>query len=295
MLSILIPAYNYNAYPLVTELNKQCLDCGIAFEILCQDDASLSNWNTENEKINSNPNCHFYTNSTNLGRGNNINSLVDKSKFGWLLIMDCDTFPTQKDFIQKYYEITSESQVVFGGILYKKEKPEKDQLLRWVYGNEREALSLENRNEDPNSNALTSNLLIKKEIFTQNPFDSTITNYGYEDLCFLSALESNKIKVSHIDNPTFHLNLETSIVFLEKTKTAIENLALITNSDKFSSIESKINSAYIILKKLKLVVITAYIFNKTESKITSNLLSEKPSLFFFDLYKLGYYCKIKSK
>lgn len=295
MLSILIPAYNYNAYPLVTELNKQCLDCGIAFEILCQDDASLSNWNTENEKINSNPNCHFYTNSTNLGRGNNINSLVDKSKFGWLLIMDCDTFPTQKDFIQKYYEITSESQVVFGGILYKKEKPEKDQLLRWVYGNEREALSLENRNENPSSNALTSNLLIKKEIFTQNPFDSTITNYGYEDLCFLSALESNKIKVSHIDNPTFHLNLETSIVFLEKTKTAIENLALITNSGKFSSIESKINSAYIILKKLKLVVITAYIFNKTESKITSNLLSEKPSLFFFDLYKLGYYCKIKSK
>jgi hypothetical protein len=295
MLSILIPAYNYNVYPLVAELNKQCLDCGIAFEILCQDDASLSNWNTENEKINSNPNCHFYTNSTNLGRGNNINSLVDKSKFGWLLIMDCDTFPTQKDFIQKYYEITSESQVVFGGILYKKEKPEKDQLLRWVYGNEREALSLENRNENPNSNALTSNLLIKKEIFTQNPFDSTITNYGYEDLCFLSALETKKIKVSHIDNPTFHLNLETSIVFLEKTKTAIENLALITNSGKFSSIESKINSAYIILKKLKLVAITAFIFNKIESKITSNLLSRKPSLFFFDLYKLGYYCKIKSK
>jgi len=295
MLSILIPAYNYNVYPLVAELDKQCLDCGIEFEISCQDDASLSIWNTENEKINSNPNCHFYINSTNLGRGNNINSLAEKSKFDWLLIMDCDTFPTQNNFIKKYCEIIPKSHVVFGGIQYKKEKPEKEKLLRWVYGNIRESLSVTTRNERPNGHALTSNLLIQKEIFLQNRFDSDIINYGYEDLCFLSTLETKQIKVSHIDNPTFHLNLETSIIFLEKTKIAIENLSIITNSCKYLNIESKINSAYITLKKLKLVAIIALIFNKTESKITSNLVSKNPSLFLFDLYKLGYYCRIKSK
>ena len=42
MLSILIPIYNYNSYPLVQELHKQCLESDIDFEILCQDDASNS-------------------------------------------------------------------------------------------------------------------------------------------------------------------------------------------------------------------------------------------------------------
>jgi hypothetical protein len=293
MLSILIPAYNYNVYPLVTELHKQCLDCKIEFEILCQDDASFSKLNDENQKINSLDNCTFFINNSNIGRGNNRNSLVEKSKYEVLLLMDCDTFPTQNDFIQKYCEVTPTASIVFGGIQYEKKKPSKEQLLRWVYGNKREALSLENRNKNPNNNALTSNLLIKKEIITQYPFDTTITKYGYEDLCFLSVLKTKNIKISHIDNPTYHLNLETSVVFLEKTKTAIDNLVYIINSGKYPTIDSKINSSYIILKKLKLIAITAYIFNKTESKIISNLLSEKPSLFFFDLYKLGYYCTIK--
>lgn len=294
MISILIPSYNYNAYPLVTELQKQCLDCAIEFEILCQDDASNSKWNIENQKINSLDNCTFFINNSNLGRGNNRNSLVGKSKYEVLLLMDCDTFPTQNDFIQKYCEIILKASIVFGGILYEKEIPSKEQLLRWVYGNKRESLSLENRNKNPNDNALTSNLLIKKEIISRYPFDTTITKYGYEDLCFLSVLKTNNIKVSHIDNPTYHLNLETSILFLEKTKIAIENLVYIINSGRFPTIESKIDSAYIILKRLKLVSITAFIFNKTESKITSNLLSKSPSLFLFDLYKLGYYCSIQS-
>lgn len=295
MLSILIPVYNYNAFPLVFELHKQCLNCAIEFEILCQDDASLSKWNIENQKINSIANCAFFINNSNLGRGRNINSLVEKSKYSSLLIMDCDTFPTQNNFIQKYCEVILNTSVVFGGIQYEKKIPSKVKLLRWVYGNKRESLSFENRSKSSNTKALTSNLLIQKEIISQYPFDVSITNYGYEDLCFLSVLKTKNIKVSHIDNPTYHLNLETSIVFLEKTKTAIGNLVYIINSGKFSNIESKINSTYIILKKLRLVAITAFIFNKTESKIISNLLSGKPSLFLFDLYKLGYYCKIQSK
>lgn len=295
MLSILIPEYNYNTFPLVSELHKQCLNCGIEFEILCQDDASGSNWNTENQKINSLNNCSFFINNSNLGRGENINSLVKQSKYSLLLIMDCDTFPVQNNFIQKYCEVIPNTSVVFGGIQYEKETPSKEQLLRWVYGNKRESLSLESRNKNPIFNALTSNLLIKKEIISQYPFDATITNYGYEDLCFLSVLKTKNIKVSHIDNPTYHLNLETSVVFLDKTRTAIKNLVDIINSGKFPNIESKINSVYIILKKLRLVAITASIFNKTESKIISNLLSKNPSLFLFDLYKLGFYCNIQSK
>ena len=52
MLSILIPTYNYNVFPLVLDLHKQCLECKIDFEILCQDDHS-NQFSNENQKINS--------------------------------------------------------------------------------------------------------------------------------------------------------------------------------------------------------------------------------------------------
>jgi hypothetical protein len=40
MLSILIPIYNFNAVPLVKELQKQCMECDLEFEIICIDDCS---------------------------------------------------------------------------------------------------------------------------------------------------------------------------------------------------------------------------------------------------------------
>lgn len=295
MLSILIPTYNYNVCPLFLELKQQADCLGIDYEILVQDDASFSELNIENENINTNKNCFFFVNNSNLGRGKNINSLAKKAKYNWLLILDCDTFPTQKDFIKKYITtITNiDHRIIFGGIEYEKEKPEKEKLLRWVYGNKRESLSLKTRNEKPNSRALTSNLLIQKELFIKNSFDESITKYGYEDLCFLTALETKGIQVGHIDNPTFHLNLETSVLFLDKTKTALENLAFIVDSKIINTIDSKILTIHQLLQKLMLVKLTSYIFQKLESNIKTNLLSENPSLFLFDLYKLGYYCNLK--
>jgi hypothetical protein len=42
MLSVLLTIYNYNVLPIVKELQKQCLECNIEYEVLTQDDASNS-------------------------------------------------------------------------------------------------------------------------------------------------------------------------------------------------------------------------------------------------------------
>ena len=294
MLSILIPTFNYNVFPLVSELQEQCLESKIDFEILCQDDASNSKLNEENEIINSLENCSFFVNSNNLGRGKNINSLAEKAKHDYLLILDCDTFPTQNNFIKNYISTTNniDNLVVFGGIQYKKEKPENEKLLRWIYGNARESLSVEKRNTNPNGNALTSNILIKKNIFILNKFDKSITKYGYEDLVFLSDLKKKGFMVKHIDNPTYHLGLETSQQFLEKTKIALENLRLITETDALDLSESILLKVSTLSESLHLTPFISFLFQKTERKMEQNLLSKKPSLLLFDLYKLGYFCKI---
>lgn len=290
MLSILIPTYNYNVVPLVLELHKQCFECEIDFEIFCQDDASKLFFE-ENKKINGLKYCRFSKNNSNLGRGKNINLLAEKAQFEWLLIMDCDTFPKENHFIQKYItQVNKNEKIVYGGIVYKKEKPEKEKLLRWIYGNKREALSLKVRNEKPNSRALTSNLLINKKLFLETLFDESITKYGYEDLVFLSDLEKKGILVTHIENTTYHLGLETSQQFLEKTKIALENLKIISKSRSFNVSDSKLLEFCVLLKRLYLSTLISFIFKKTERIIERNLLSKKPSLLLFDFYKLGFYC-----
>lgn len=284
MLSILIPVYDYTVLPLVNELVKQCNNCGITFEILCQDDASNSQKNILNQEVNLLSNCSFFTNEANLGRGKNINSLAQKAVKDWLLILDCDTFPADSNFIQKYIDAAQNSNknIFFGGIIYEDKKPQKEQLLRWIYGHKRETNSV-----------LTSNLLIKKEVFLQYPFDDSITKYGYEDLCFFSVLKKNNFEISQIENRTFHLNLETSEMFLNKTKTALKNLVFLYNSNKICSDDSKIIKAFELLKNLKLTRFSAFIFKKNQIKMERNLLSENPSLFLFDLYKLGFFSFLK--
>jgi hypothetical protein len=284
MLSILIPVYNYNILPLVNELVKQCNFRGIDFEILCQDDASNSSENILNQEINLLPNCSFFVNETNLGRGKNINSLSLKAIYDWLLILDCDTFPAQNDFVKKYIDAISnlKNNILFGGIIYEDKKPESDQLLRWVYGNKRETVTI-----------LTSNLIIKKEVFLQYPFDESLTKYGYEDLLFFSVLKANHFEILRIENPTFHLNLETSKAFLDKTKIALENLMFLYDSKKIKREENKITTSFEFLRKLKLTQFSAFLFRKNQTRIERNLFSKKPSLFLFDLYKLGYYCTLK--
>lgn len=281
MLSILIPVYNYNVFSLVSELAAQCNLNGINYEILCQDDASNSSENVINQEINSLSNGSFFINEFNLGRGKNINSLAEKAKYDWLLILDCDTFPVHQNFISNYIEKISKSaeKIFFGGIAYEDKEPKKKQLLRWVYGQKRETRSI-----------LTSNLLIKKELFLKFPFDESITKYGYEDLAFFSILKSNGIGVSKIENPTYHLNLETSALFLNKTKTALENLYSLYKEDKISKKDSKIIKFFEIVRTFKMAGFVSFLFLKSKNKLEVNLFSEKPSLLIFDLYKLGYFC-----
>ena len=295
MLSVLIPVYNYAVFPLVLEVHKQCIAAGIPFEILCQDDCS-SSFMEENQIINQLSYCHLSRNSSNFGRGKNINTLAQKAQFDWLLLLDCDTFPRDSFFIKNYLSFIEKpmAPLAFGGIIYHPKKPHTPQLLRWVYGQKREALSCKFRNKKPNSRALTSNLVIRKEIALRHPFPESVSDYGYEDLSFLSNLGQQNITVFHIDNPTFHLNLETSAQFLAKTEIALQNLSLLIQTKTIKPNESKIIATFLWVKKLHLVQLIAWIFQKTKTVTTKNLLSDNPSLLLFDWYKLGYLCLLQT-
>lgn len=295
MLSILIPTYNYSTLALVQELNNQALKLNCDYEIIVLDDASDNKEIfEENSKINLISNCKFLRNSENLGRGLNRNKLASLAKYKTLLFMDCDTFPNDNLFLNRYYNCieSAPEKVIFGGIIYQKEKPNDDGMLRWVFGNSRESISLEKRLKKPYEYALTSNLLIKKSIMEMFRFPDYITSYGFEDLVFVLKLKENRIEIGHIDNAAFHLNLEKSMVFITKFHSSLENLKYLIDTNKIKYSDSKMAILHRKLKKLKLDFIVAKIFDSRKKAILKNLTSNKPSLSLFDFYRLGYFCKL---
>ena len=102
MLSILIPCFDYNAYPLVCEIDKQALILELKFEIICIDDGSFSIKNELNQKINSIPNAKFIESKKNLGRIKNRLLLAETSQYDCLIYIDVDTTPQNKNFLKNY-------------------------------------------------------------------------------------------------------------------------------------------------------------------------------------------------
>src|SRR5690554_6669905 len=167
MISILIPTYNFNVYPLVKQLHTQAATLKIDFEITVYDDCS-SIPVREIEKINNLPHSSFSILKKNIGRSAIRNLLATEAKNPNLLFLDADTKIMKDDFLKNYIdEIPKKYQIIYGGIRYQGSAPTKNEKLRWLSGVKREALAVEERQKQPHLRFLTLNFLIHKSVFSQ--------------------------------------------------------------------------------------------------------------------------------
>ncbi len=292
MLSILIPTYNYNTLLLVKTLQQQAIKSKISFEIIVLDDASSDTQSSiENNKINTLEHCTYIESEKNLGRTATRNILAHKAKFNWLLFLDADVIPLNHDYIETYVkELNNKYDVISGGIVYETQRPTQNQLLRWVYGKTRESKSAKARNKKP-YNIISANLLITKEVFLKaNNFE---TNHYGLDIYFSYKIRELKAKVQHIENPTIHLGLESTAIFLEKSLGAIQTTYTLEKDNKIDLSSRALQIKYKQLKTMGATTLFMFICRGFEKTFIKNLKSKNPSLFFFDLYKLCFYCKLK--
>jgi hypothetical protein len=295
MLSILIPTYNFNVYNLVNVLNKQALEAKIAFEIIVLDDGSQK-FHIENNKINEIKFCSYEILKSNIGRSAIRNLLAKKASFENLLFLDSDTIPIGDNFISNYLlKITTEEKIVSGGILYSKLKPQKSQLLRWKYGIKREAISVENRIKKPYLRLLTLNFMIKKSVFNKVSFNDTIPNLRHEDTLFSYNLKQNKIRVDHFENPVYHLGLDDFEVAIKKENESLIALKFLIQSNLIPADYIGLSKVFYLLKKMQLLFFIAVFYKITKPFLLKNLSSKNPSLFIFDIYRLGYLCSLENK
>ncbi|AXG74935.1 glycosyltransferase family 2 protein [Flavobacterium arcticum] len=294
MLSILIPTYNYNVLPMVEQLHRQADSLGIIYEIIIFDDASPDAVaKAENEKINSLAYCKYEVLPKNIGRSAIRNLLAKTAKFDWLLFLDADTIPATDCLIKNYLpHLNGTDKIVYGGIKYQEDKPKADKLLRWEYGNEREAIPAEDRNKTPYLSLLTLNFAVKKSIFDKVKFNETIPNLRHEDTLFSYDLKQENVVVEHIDNNVYHLGLDTSTIFIEKSKEAVVGLKYLLDNKLLEKDYIRIAKVYYTLKKWRLNGVAAYLYTVSKNTLKKNFTSTHPSMFLFDIYRLCYLCTL---
>ena len=289
MISILIPTFNDDCRGLAGSIMAQAEAInGLEWEIVIGDDASTYTALVEDlRRLDRLENFRYLRCNTNMGRSAIRNFLAQEARGEWLLFVDAPSGMPTNDYLKEYISATKNADVICGG--YQSLKG-PDGNLRYLY--EHNAKQHDNaalRKAHPYHNFSAANFMIKRDILLKHSFDSRLHKYGFEDVLLGRELALAGIPVTHIDAPTGYIEYESNANFVEKTEEAMENLYFLRDSlQGYSSVLTAANR----IQGNPLGVIFRKIFQWRRNAWKANLLSRKPNLFIFKLYKLGYYMQI---
>lgn len=289
-ISFLIPTYNYDCTALVAELCHQADIAGIDYEVLVADDASTE-WEVVQalDEIGKKPHCRVLRGAMNVGRAAIRNRLAQEAQGAYLIFMDSDAGVCHEDFVMRYCRAALPEQVVCGGICHPHKCPSPDRSLRWRYEKAAERrFTAEKRCSRPYDAFRTFNFMIPRSVMLSAPFDENFRRYGYEDVLLGRRLQEMGMRILHIDNPLMNLDIETNEHFLRKTEEA--NGTLCEFYEQLRT-HSGIIRCYERLQRHGLVGVATRLFGILRPLLRRQLLSRYPSLFLFDVYKLGDFCR----
>lgn len=293
MISILIPVYNYPVSALVQSLHKQACKLDFMYEIVvCDDGSSQKSTKISNQAIEQLEEVLYIENKKNEGRIATRNRLAKTAKYPWLLFLDADVLPADEQFLSRYLNFFNQSfEIVTGGFSYSADKPDDQFLLRWKFGSKRESISARARNRHPYRVFISANYLIRKTTYLGLLAHLKTTAYGSDNL-IAAIFSKSKTAILHIDNPVIHLGLENNKVFLKKSREAADALRSFSGSHSEFQSQSRLYRTFLVLKRFGLAKLVDFVFCINRKQLEKNLLGKKPSLFLFDLYRLGYLCNI---
>ncbi len=284
-ISVCIPVYNFDVRELVYALRKE-IDCySVDAEIILIDDASDEKFKLINQLQDQVEQLVLL--DKNTGRSKIRNLFLNYAQGNYLLFLDCDVKIENRNFLRNYFteiENNPDVEVIYGNF---KIDHTFSKTLRNRYSVEREIFS-GNRSSDF-SVLKTVNFLIQRNTFEKFRFNEKLMDYGYEDYIFAREMQLSGVKFSAIHNPVIHVDDTSNAFFLSKTETAINSLYRLSEDPENEKLIKEIK-VYRIAKKVvryRFKTIFLIIYNLFENRIKKNLLSEKPNLRFFDVYKLS--------
>lgn len=290
-ISILIPIYNSVCVKQVKELSAQAQQLNVDYEIIVADDDSpLKDVVRDNEAINDMPNCQYIVKPTNTGSAATRNFLAEKSRYPWLLFIDCDVEISNPSFLRTYLlYIDNDYDVINGGIAVA-DIPQMSSNLRYIYEKAAEAdHTAVKRQKQRYQEFRSTNFMIRRDVFLQNPFDERFTKSGYEDVLFGKHLKHSNAAILHIDNPVTMTEFETNPDYVLKTERNLRTLYQFRSDLRGYSRLLTLVSGIHISAILWLMRLWHRMFGAIERR---NLCGSRPYLLVFKLYRLGYYLSL---
>lgn len=308
-LSILIPTYNHVCTELVKSLQAQAsLLSNLEYEILVADDGSTDKSTIiGNRSINQLENCRYIEREKNAGRAAIRNFLAQQARYPWLLFIDSNMDVILTEYLDNYLkqmeEVNADSKdathikygVIYGGYQIKRDDETKERLkgnLRYIF----ESRGTQNgdyreRQAHPYRDFHTSNFIVQRSIILKYPLDERFYHYGYEDVLWGKILKDNHIGIKHIDNPLGYDHFIGNMAFVCKTE---ESLRTLYQFREELQGYSKIIDYAQRLKRWHLSHLCQKLFTFFSLLIKARLTGNKPSILWFNIYKLLYYIHLEA-
>lgn len=289
----------------------------LGFEIIFADDGSAdATARQRNAIIAQLPYCQYIERPKNVGRSAIRNFLAHTAHYSHLIFLDGDVAIKRGNFVQTYLAHRNDADVIIGTLHFSrmqvacdtaediightkraKEETKKttepmlyDDNLKYRY--EQQFLAkhpVKKRMQQPYASFRTTNFMVRRDLLLAYPFDETFHEYGYEDTLFGKQLKEHGATLIHLDNAATIADYEDNATFVAKTEESLRTLAAHAHQlQDYSTLLHTANK----LKCLHLQPLIAFVFKLFKGLLHKNLCSNSPSVFLFNVYKLGYYVNL---
>lgn len=289
----------------------------LGFEIIFADDGSAdATARQRNAIIAQLPYCQYIERPKNVGRSAIRNFLAHTAHYSHLIFLDGDVAIKRGNFVQTYLAHRNDADVIIGTLHFSrmqvacdtaediightkraKEETKKttepvlyDDNLKYRY--EQQFLAkhpVKKRMQQPYASFRTTNFMVRRDLLLAYPFDETFLEYGYEDTLFGKQLKEHGATLIHLDNAATIADYEDNATFVAKTEESLRTLA--AHAHQLQGYSTLLHTANK-LKCLHLQPLIAFVFKLFKGLLHKNLCSNSPSVFLFNVYKLGYYVNL---
>lgn len=160
----------------------------------------------------------------NVGRAKARNRLIANAAGAYVLLLDADMIPDTDDFLDTWLALIEARTpaVAFGGFTVDQAPRLRETALHRFISLRSDCRDAEARNRDPAQFTTTSNLLVRKDVLLETPFDEAFSGWGWEDVEW--ALRVNaRHPILHVDNTATHAGLDDEATLLRKAAQAGPN------------------------------------------------------------------------